>query len=68
MGVLYLPLILRRFEGVSLISMLGYTIVRILQRFEGIARYWQDDEAQLRAAIVLSPPNGVRVGFWEAKH
>lgn len=44
---------------------IGYTIVRLLQRFERIERYWTDEELILSAEIVLSPVNGVKVGFWE---
>ena len=45
----------------------GYTIVRILQRFERISKYWQDEGPQLKCEIVMSPRNGVRVGLWETK-
>lgn len=45
----------------------GYTIVRILQRFEKVSKYWQDGEVQIKCEVVLSPRDGVRVGFWEAK-
>ncbi|KAA6413114.1 MAG: cytochrome P450 [Lasallia pustulata] len=46
---------------------MGYTVVRILQRFERVERYWKDGEQVLKAEIVLQPGAGVRVGFWEAK-
>lgn len=45
---------------------MGYTVVRILQRFERIDRYWKEGEQILKAEIVLQPGAGVRVGFWEA--
>ena len=45
---------------------MGYTVVRILQRFETVQRYWADGEQFLKAEIVLQPGAGVRVGFWEA--
>ena len=45
----------------------GYTIVRILQRFERVSKYWSDSGAQLKSDIVLSPKDGVKVGFWETK-
>lgn len=45
---------------------MGYTVVRMLQRFERIERYWEDGEMTLKSEIVLSPLNGVRVGFWVA--
>ncbi len=44
---------------------MGYTVVRILQRFEGVHRYWGEGEQFLKAEIVLQPGAGVRVGFWE---
>ncbi|KAI9720609.1 MAG: hypothetical protein M1812_002789 [Candelaria pacifica] len=46
---------------------MGYTVVRILQRFERIERFWRDGEQVMKAEIVLQPGNGVRVGFWEGK-
>ncbi len=46
---------------------MGYTIVRILQRFEFVSRYWEAEEQKLKSDIVLSPAHGVRVGFWERK-
>ncbi len=45
----------------------GYTIVRILQKFEKVQRYWSDADAGLKSEIVLSPSNGVKVGFFEAE-
>ncbi|MCJ1469479.1 hypothetical protein MMC07_008112 [Pseudocyphellaria aurata] len=45
---------------------MGYTVVRILQRFERLDKYWVDSEQKLKSEIVLSPSNGVKVGFWEA--
>lgn len=45
---------------------MSYTIVRILQHFERIDKYWADSEQKLKSEIVLSPSNGVKVGFWEA--
>ena len=45
---------------------MGYTIVRMLQRFESIERYWKDKEMTLKSEIVLSPANRVQIGFWEA--
>ncbi|KAL8710302.1 MAG: hypothetical protein Q9220_005072 [cf. Caloplaca sp. 1 TL-2023] len=43
---------------------IGYTVVRILQRFEGMERYWTEEEDVLKSDILLSPKHGVRVGFW----
>jgi len=51
-------------QGFALAEM-GYTVVRILQRFEGVHRYWGEGEQFLKAEIVLQPGAGVRVGFWE---
>ncbi len=45
---------------------MGYTVVRMLQKFERIDRYWKDGEMILKSDIVMAPANGVRVGFWEA--
>ena len=50
-----------------LIVRVGYTIVRILQRFERVSKYWQDGGAQFKCEVVLSPRDGVKVGFWEAE-
>ena len=41
--------------------------MRILQRFEGISKYWQDSGARFKCEVVLSPMDGVKVGFWETK-
>ncbi|KAK3175054.1 hypothetical protein OEA41_002300 [Lepraria neglecta] len=46
---------------------MSYTIVRILQRFERIDKYWDERKQKLKAEIVISPATGVQVGFWEAK-
>ena len=46
---------------------IGYTTVRLLQRFERIDRYWRDEDMVLNSEIVLSPVNGVKVGFWQAR-
>lgn len=44
---------------------MGYTIVRILQRFSRVQRYWNEDDLTLQSDIVLSPgEKGVRVGFF----
>lgn len=39
--------------------------MRILQRFEFISKYWQDGGVQFVCDVVLSPMDGVKVGFWE---
>ena len=46
---------------------MSYTIVRMLQRFERIEKYWDEKKQKLKADIVISPSTGVQVGFWEAK-
>ncbi|KAL9101839.1 MAG: hypothetical protein Q9163_002942 [Psora crenata] len=46
---------------------MGYTVVRILQRFEGIECYSSDDGPRYKSDIVLSPAKGVMVGLWEAR-
>lgn len=46
---------------------IGYTVVRLLQRFSRIVRYWKDNELLLKTEIVISPANGVKIGFWEAE-
>ena len=51
----------------ELMARVGYTIVRILQRFERISKYWQDGGTQFKCEVVLSPKDGVKVGFWEAQ-
>lgn len=53
-------------RGVLMVRV-GYTIVRILQRFERVSKYWQDGGAQFKCEVVLSPSDGVQVGFWEAE-
>jgi len=47
---------------------MGYTIVRLLQRFDRLESYMDKvdgGEPCLKAEIVLQPGEGVRVGFWE---
>lgn len=44
-----------------------YTVVRILQRFERVERYWKLDGGSLfKSEIVISPRQPVKVGFFEA--
>jgi cytochrome P450 len=48
---------------------MGYTIVRLLQRFERVENHMQQVDGGspcLKAEIVLQPGQGVRVGFFEA--
>lgn len=49
---------------------MGYTIVRMLQRYERIEGWMarvDGGEPCLKAEIVLQPGQGVRVGFWEGE-
>ncbi|KAL8704176.1 MAG: hypothetical protein Q9201_002674 [Fulgogasparrea decipioides] len=48
------------------IAEIGYTTVRILQRFERMEKYWGTGDEALKSEIVLSPANGVKVGFYSA--
>ncbi|KAL8738307.1 MAG: hypothetical protein Q9181_000896 [Wetmoreana brouardii] len=48
------------------IAEIGYTTVRILQRFERTEKYWGVGDDVLKSEIVLSPANGVKVGFYSA--
>lgn len=45
----------------------GYTITRILQRFERIDVRWRDGEQKIKCEVVISPAHGVKVGFWEGQ-
>lgn len=45
---------------------MAYTIVRILQRFDHISKYWQGEQ-KLKSEIVISPADGVKVGFWDSE-
>lgn len=47
---------------------MAYTIVRIMQRFERIEKYWPGDEVEFKSEIVTSPRNEVAIGFWEVGH
>jgi hypothetical protein len=46
---------------------MGFTLVRLLQRFEGIDNLMNGEEPGLHADIVLQPAKEVRVRFREAK-
>lgn len=39
-----------------------------MQRFERIEKYWLGTEVQFKSEIILSPPKGVKIGFWEVGH
>ena len=44
---------------------IGYTVVRMLQKYDRIDRYGSDGEMKLKSNIILSPADDIRVGFWE---
>ncbi|KAM5356253.1 hypothetical protein ACJ41O_002899 [Fusarium nematophilum] len=49
---------------------MGYVLCRLFQRYERVASYMDEidgGEPLLKADIVLSPGQGVRVAFWEAQ-
>jgi cytochrome P450 len=49
---------------------MGYTIVRLLQRFERVDNHMDNVDGGhpcLKAEIVLQPGQGVKVGFWDSK-
>ncbi|KAI5456123.1 cytochrome P450 [Mariannaea sp. PMI_226] len=49
---------------------MSYVICRMFQRYERVVSYMNeidDGKPRLKADIVLSPGQGVRVAFWEAK-
>lgn len=42
--------------------------MRILQHFEKLDRYWiPNDGPVMSCDVVLSPTQGVKIGFWDAK-
>ena len=45
----------------------GYTITKILQRFDKIDVRWRDGEQKIKCDVVISPAHGVKVGFWKAQ-
>ncbi|KAG6988843.1 cytochrome P450 52A13 [Physcia stellaris] len=49
------------------LTQMGYTITRILQRFERIDVRWRDGEQKIKCDVVISPAHGVKVGFWKAQ-
>ncbi|KAL8659577.1 MAG: hypothetical protein Q9226_000358 [Calogaya cf. arnoldii] len=42
----------------------GYTTVRIVQKFERLEKYWGVEDDKVKSEIVMSPANGVKVGFF----
>lgn len=50
------------------VTQMGYTVVRILQRFERVERLWEDDGTPLfKSQVVISPARPIVVGFWGAQ-
>ena len=45
----------------------GYTTVRIVQKFERLEKYWGVEDDKVKSEIVMSPANGVKVGFFSDK-
>ncbi|KAL8696041.1 MAG: hypothetical protein Q9224_003003 [Gallowayella concinna] len=45
---------------------IGYTAVRIIQRFDRLEKYWGIEDDIVKSEIVLSPANGVKIGFYRA--
>ncbi|KAL8845606.1 MAG: hypothetical protein Q9176_000242 [Flavoplaca citrina] len=43
---------------------IGYTTVRIVQKFDRLEKYWGVGDDMVKSEIVLSPATGVRVGFY----
>lgn len=46
---------------------IGYTTVRILQRFGRLEKYWGIGDDMVKSEIVLSPAHGVKVGFFSER-
>ncbi|KAL8999222.1 MAG: hypothetical protein Q9169_001887 [Polycauliona sp. 2 TL-2023] len=46
---------------------IGYTTVRMVQKFDRLEKYWGDSDDMVKSEIVLSPANGVRVGFFRSE-
>lgn len=44
---------------------MGYVVVRILQRFQGVESREEGRELAMQTDIVLQPAGGVKVAFWE---
>ncbi|KAI9835375.1 MAG: hypothetical protein M1837_003795, partial [Sclerophora amabilis] len=46
---------------------IGYTVVRVLQKFSAVEKRWTDGAVTLKSEVTLQPGGeGVRVGLWEA--
>ncbi|KAL9029491.1 MAG: hypothetical protein Q9196_002274 [Gyalolechia fulgens] len=46
---------------------IGYTVVRIVQRFDRLEKYWGVGDDKVRSEIVLSPAHGVKIGLFSAQ-
>ncbi|KAI4191103.1 MAG: hypothetical protein L6R41_000324 [Letrouitia leprolyta] len=46
---------------------IGYTVVRIVQRFDRLVKYWDLGDDKIKSEIVLSPARGVKIGLFNAK-
>ncbi|KAL8721706.1 MAG: hypothetical protein Q9225_001656 [Loekoesia sp. 1 TL-2023] len=46
---------------------IGYTAVRIVQRFDRMEKYWGIGDDEVKSEIVLSPAHGVKVGFFSTE-
>ncbi|KAL8943420.1 MAG: hypothetical protein Q9216_001058 [Gyalolechia sp. 2 TL-2023] len=46
---------------------IGYTVVRIVQRFDRVEKYWGIEDEKVKSEIVLSPAHGVKIGFFSAQ-
>lgn len=46
---------------------IGYTAVRVIQRFDRLEKYWGVGDDEVKSEIVLSPAHGVKVGFFSAE-
>lgn len=44
----------------------GYTVIRVLQRYKRIINFSSVETPRIRGKVVLSPVDGVKVGFVEA--
>lgn len=42
-------------------------MVRIVQRFDRLVKYWDLGDDKIKSEIVLSPARGVKIGLFNAK-
>lgn len=43
-------------------------MVRIVQRFDRLEKYWSIGDEKVKSEIVLSPAHGVKIGFFSAQN